>query len=52
MLDLVIGNGAATIGCSAQMVGLLLMDLKIIAGVDLFVGIGTSMLQVPNIIKK
>ncbi len=45
--------GAATIGCAAQMVGFAVMSYKAngIGGV-VSVGIGTSMLQFPNIVKK
>ncbi len=44
--------GAATIGCSAQMIGFAIMSMKDnnIGGV-ISQGLGTSMLQIPNIIK-
>ncbi|MDD4264197.1 MAG: PTS sugar transporter subunit IIC [Firmicutes bacterium] len=44
--------GAATVGCSAQMIGFAVMSFKE-NGIGGFVaqGIGTSMLQVPNIIR-
>lgn len=44
--------GAATIGCSAQMIGFAIMSIKDndLGGV-ISQGLGTSMLQVPNIIK-
>jgi len=53
MLDLNgITAGAATIGCSAQMIGFAIASYREnkIGGL-LAIGIGTSMLQVPNIIK-
>lgn len=53
MLDLSgLAAGAATIGCAAQMVGFAVNGFKDNGwGGILSVGIGTSMLQVPNIIK-
>lgn len=53
MLDLSgLAAGAATIGCSAQMVGFAVNGFKDNRWSGLIsVGIGTSMLQVPNIIK-
>lgn len=53
MLDLSgLAAGAATIGCSAQMVGFAINGFKDNRWSGLIsVGIGTSMLQVPNIIK-
>lgn len=53
MLDLSgLAAGAATIGCAAQMVGFAVTGFKDNGwGGTLSVGIGTSMLQVPNIIK-
>lgn len=47
-----LAGGAATVGCCAQMVGFALMSYKDngVSGV-LSHGLGTSMLQVPNIIK-
>lgn len=54
MLDLSgVAAGAATIGCACQMVGFAMMGYKDngISGV-ISIGIGTSMLQVPNIILK
>jgi len=45
--------GAATVGCCAQMVGFAVISFKANGVGGLFAqGIGTSMLQVPNIIKK
>ena len=47
-----IAGGAATVGCSAQMVGFAVMSFKENGwGGLLSQGLGTSMLQVPNIIK-
>ncbi|MEG1930342.1 MAG: PTS sugar transporter subunit IIC [Anaerovorax sp.] len=53
MLDLGgIAAGAATVGCCAQMVGFAVISFKENGVGGLFAqGIGTSMLQVPNIIK-
>lgn len=47
-----LAGGAATVGCSAQMIGFAVMSFKE-NGIGGFIaqGIGTSMLQVPNIIK-
>ncbi|NEU29982.1 PTS sugar transporter subunit IIC [bacterium LRH843] len=54
MLDLSgIAAGAATVGCAAQMVGFAVSSYRENGVSGLFaIGIGTSMLQVPNIIKK
>ncbi len=47
-----IAGGAATVGCSAQMIGFAVMSFKENGfGGLLSQGLGTSMLQVPNIIK-
>jgi uncharacterized membrane protein len=44
--------GAATVGCSAQMIGFAVISLRVNGVGGFFAqGIGTSMLQVPNIIK-
>ncbi len=44
--------GAATVGCSAQMIGFAVMGFSVNGFSGLFSqGIGTSMLQMPNIIK-
>ena len=44
--------GAATVGCSAQMIGFAVISLRVNGIGGFFAqGIGTSMLQVPNIIK-
>ena len=44
--------GAATVGCSAQMIGFAVISLSVNGIGGFFAqGIGTSMLQVPNIIK-
>ncbi|MCL1895026.1 MAG: PTS sugar transporter subunit IIC [Clostridiales bacterium] len=53
MLDLSgIAAGAATVGCCAQMVGFAVISFRANGIGGLFAqGIGTSMLQVPNIIK-
>lgn len=54
MLDLSgLAAGAATVGCACQMVGFAIMGYKDngISGL-ISIGIGTSMLQVPNIILK
>lgn len=53
MLDLHgLAAGAATIGCSAQMIGFAISSYRENKIGGLFaIGIGTSMLQVPNIIK-
>ncbi|GAA0332802.1 PTS sugar transporter subunit IIC [Bacillus carboniphilus] len=53
MLDLSgVAAGAATIGCSAQMIGFAVMSYKENKVGGLFAqGLGTSMLQVPNIIR-
>ncbi|MDR3364367.1 MAG: PTS sugar transporter subunit IIC [Clostridiales Family XIII bacterium] len=53
MLDLSgIAAGAATVGCCAQMVGFAVISFRANGVGGLFAqGIGTSMLQVPNIIK-
>ncbi|MCP6640232.1 PTS sugar transporter subunit IIC, partial [Klebsiella pneumoniae] len=52
MLDLSgLAAGAATIGCCAQMVGFAVTSYKDYGvGGIISVGIGTSMLQVPNIL--
>ena len=48
-----IASGAATVGCSAQMVGFAVISFKANRWNGLLAqGIGTSMLQVPNIMKK
>lgn len=48
-----IASGAATVGCSAQMVGFEVISFKANRWNGLLAqGIGTSMLQVPNIMKK
>jgi uncharacterized membrane protein len=45
--------GAATVGCCAQMVGFAVISFRANGVGGLFAqGIGTSMLQVPNIIKR
>lgn len=50
---LIIASGAAVIGCSAQMVGFAVQSRKDNPiGMVISVGIGTSMLQFKNIIKK
>ncbi len=47
-----LAGGAATVGCCAQMIGFAVMSYKDNGlGGSVAVGIGTSMLQVPNIIK-
>ncbi|MCT4632846.1 MAG: PTS sugar transporter subunit IIC [Firmicutes bacterium] len=47
-----IAAGAATVGCAAQMVGFAVMSFKENGWGGLFAqGLGTSMLQVPNIVK-
>jgi uncharacterized membrane protein len=53
MLDLTgLAAGAATVGCCAQMVGFAVISFKENGVGGLFAqGIGTSMLQVPNIVK-
>jgi hypothetical protein len=53
MLDLHgLAAGAATIGCSAQMIGFAVISYKENGIGGLFAqGLGTSMLQVPNIVK-
>ena len=48
-----IAGGAAAVGCSVQMVGFMVMSIRDNnAGKVISVGIGTSMLQFQNIIKK
>lgn len=48
-----IAGGAAAVGCSVQMVGFAVMSYKVNGMAGLFAqGIGTSMLQMPNILKK
>ena len=48
-----IAGGAAVVGCSAQMVGFAVMSFKDNGISGLFAqGIGTSMLQMPNIVRK
>lgn len=48
-----IAGGAAAVGCSVQMVGFMIMSIRDNnAGKVISVGIGTSMLQFQNIIKK
>ena len=50
---LIIASGAAVIGCSAQMVGFAVQSRKDNpVGMVISIGIGTSMLQFKNIIKK
>ena len=53
MLDLSgLAGGAATVGCCAQMIGFAVISFKANGVGGLFAqGIGTSMLQVPNIIR-
>lgn len=47
-----LAGGAATVGCSAQMIGFAVISLKDNGIEGLFAqGIGTSMLQIPNIVK-
>lgn len=47
-----LAGGAATVGCSAQMIGFAVMSYKENGVGGLFAqGLGTSMLQVPNIIR-
>ena len=53
MLGMGLSAGAATVGCCAQMVGFALMSFKDNKWNGLFsIGIGTSMLQFSNIVKK
>lgn len=48
-----IASGAATVGCSAQMIGFAVISFKVNGWNGLLAqGLGTSMLQVPNIMKK
>lgn len=48
-----IASGAATIGCSAQMIGFAVISFKVNGWNGLLAqGLGTSMLQVPNIMRK
>lgn len=48
-----IASGAATVGCSAQMIGFAVISFKTNKWNGLLAqGLGTSMLQVPNIMKK
>ena len=48
-----IGAGAAVVGCSVQMIGFMMMSIKDNnIGKIISVGIGTSMLQFSNILKK
>ena len=47
-----LAGGAATVGCSAQMIGFAVMSYRENGMSGLFAqGLGTSMLQMPNIIK-
>ncbi len=47
-----LAGGAATIGCVAQMIGFAVMSIRDNRwGIVLSLGLGTSMLQMPNIIK-
>lgn len=44
--------GAATVGCAAQMVGFAVMSYRVNGWAGIFAqGLGTSMLQMPNIVK-
>ncbi|PSV15179.1 PTS sugar transporter subunit IIC [Photobacterium kishitanii] len=44
--------GAATVGCAAQMVGFAVMSYRVNGWAGIFAqGLGTSMLQLPNIVK-